>query len=202
VRKTKIIAVHFVPSSGIFWVNAHCRRLSARAPPGTVAARGYMAADDGGPRWTGTEHIEVTKFTRTCPSLECRRISPALEHSVLKGKTWLSISGCPADQRRPHRLQRRVCRLRRTKRTWRAMAAAAQTAAATEATAPSLDSYSVDRRCRRLEARNTRRRAASRRLCTASSRAEGSDGFLGPKARKHDNTFGRLTVGQNDGKGL
>jgi len=38
-----------------------------------------------------------------------------LKHRVLKGKTWLSICGCPADQRRPHRLQRRVFRLRWTK---------------------------------------------------------------------------------------
>jgi hypothetical protein len=58
----------FLPSSGLFWVNAHCRRLSVMAPPGTAAARGYMAAGDGGPRWMATQHIEVTKFTRTSPS--------------------------------------------------------------------------------------------------------------------------------------
>jgi len=44
------------------------------------------------------------------------------------------------------------------------MAAAAQTAAAAEAAAASLDLYIVDGRCRRLEARDTRRRAAARRL--------------------------------------
>jgi len=46
---------------------AHCRRLSARAPPGTAAARGYMSAGDGGPRWMVDYHIEDTKFTRTFP---------------------------------------------------------------------------------------------------------------------------------------
>jgi len=117
---------------------------------------------------------------------ERRRISPALkEHRVFKGKTWLSISGCLADQRRPHRLQRRVCRLRWTKRAWRAMTVAAQTVAAAEAAAPSLDSYSVDGRCRRLEARDTRHRAAGRRQAafTASSHAESSDGFCLFRAR-------------------
>jgi len=40
-----------LPSSGLFWVNAHCRRLSARVPPGTATARGYMIVGDGGLRW-------------------------------------------------------------------------------------------------------------------------------------------------------
>jgi len=84
------------------------------------------------------------------------------------------------------------------------MAAAARTAAAAEAAAASLDLYRVDGRCRRLEARDTRRRAAARRrlrrqltrsIMTASA-------CLGPKARKYDNPFGRLTMGRNDGKGL
>jgi hypothetical protein len=26
---------YFLPGSGLFWVNAHCRRLSARAAPGS-----------------------------------------------------------------------------------------------------------------------------------------------------------------------
>jgi len=85
------------------------------------------------------------------------------------------------------------------------MTAAAQTAAAAEAAAPSLDLYSVDGRCCRLEARDTRRRAAAarrrlrlhltRRILTASA-------CLGPKARRHNNPFGRLTIGQNDRKGI
>ena len=39
------------------------------------------------------------------------------------------------------------------------------------------------------------RRHLTRRVPTASA-------CLGPKARKHDSPFGRLTIGQNDGKGL
>ena len=74
------------------------------------------------------------------------------------------------------------------------MAAAAQTAAAAQAAAASLDLFIVDGRCRLLEARDTRRRAATRqrlqrhltrRYLTASA-------CLGPKARKHDDPFGRL----------
>jgi hypothetical protein len=163
-----------------------------------------MAVGDGGPRWLVNQHIEVTKFTRTSPSFGASPNLTALEHRVLKGKTWISISGCPADQRRPYRLQTRVCRLRLTKRTWRAMAAAAQTAAAAEATAASLDLNIVDGRWRRLEARDTRHRAAAgrrlqrhltRRISTAAA-------CIGPKARKYDNPFGRLTIGQNDGTWL
>jgi hypothetical protein len=47
-------AIYILPSSEIFWVNAHCHRLSARAPPATAAAAGYMAAGDDGPRWKVT----------------------------------------------------------------------------------------------------------------------------------------------------
>ena len=119
--------------------------------------------------------------------LERRRISPALEHPWCK--TWLSISSCPADQRRPHRLQRRVCQLRWTKRTWRALAAAAQTAAAAEAAAASFDLQIIDGKCRRLEARDLRRRDAalhrhSRRLLTR--RVLTCSDCFGPKTRKHD----------------
>jgi len=82
------------------------------------------------------------------------------------------------------------------------MAAAAQTAAAAEAAAPTLDLYSVDGRCCRLEARDTRRRAAARRRLRRhlTRRVLTSSASLSPKARKHDNPFGRLA--QNDGKGL
>jgi len=84
------------------------------------------------------------------------------------------------------------------------MAAAAQTAAAAEAAAASLDSYMVDGRCRRLEARDSRRRAAARRLLRRhfTRRVLTASSCLGSKARKHDSPFGRLTIGQNDGKGL
>ena len=61
-------AIHFLPSSGLFWVNAHCRRLSARAPPGTAAVRGCIAAGDGGTRWMVTRPFEVIKVTRRSPS--------------------------------------------------------------------------------------------------------------------------------------
>ena len=83
------------------------------------------------------------------------------------------------------------------------MAAAAQKAAAGEATAAGFDLSVVDKRCCGLKARDTRRRAAglrrlrrhlTRRVLTGSA-------FFGPKARKHDNPFGHLTNGQNDGKG-
>ena len=129
---------------------------------------------------------------------------PRLNIRVLKGKTLVSNSGCSADQRRPQRLQRRVCRLRWTKRTWREMAAAAQTAAAAEAAAASLDLYMVDGRCRRFEARDTRRRAAARRRLRRhfTRRVLTASACLGPKARKHDSPFCRLTIGQNDEKGL
>ena len=84
------------------------------------------------------------------------------------------------------------------------MAAAAQTAAAAEAAAASLDLYMVDGWCRRLEARDTRRRAAARRRLRRhlTRRVQTASACLGPKARKHDSPFGRLTIGQNDGKGL
>jgi len=84
------------------------------------------------------------------------------------------------------------------------MAAAEQTAAAAEAAAPSLDSYSVDGRCRRLEARDTRRRAAARRRLRRHlmRRVLTASACLGPRPRKHDNPFGRLTIAQNEGKGL
>jgi len=126
--------------------------------------------------------------------LKRRRISPALEHRVLKGKTWLTIRGSPADQRRPHRLQRRGRRLRWTKRTWNAMVAAAQTAAAAEAAAASLDLHIVDGWCRRLEARDTRHRAATRRHLRRHllRRVLTASACLGPKARKHDNPFSLL----------
>jgi len=69
------------------------------------------------------------------------------------------------------------------------MAAAAQTAAAGEAVAPSLDPYSVDGSCRRLEARDTRCRAAARRRLRRylTRRVLMASACLGPKARKHDN---------------
>ena len=129
--------------------------------------------------------------------MEGRRISSVLEHRVLNGKTWPPIKGCPADQRRPHRLQIRVCRLRRTKRTWRTMAAAAQTAAAAEVAAASFDLHIIDGRCRRLEARAVRRRDAalrrSRRHLTR--RALTRSAYFGPNARKHDDPFVHLTKG-------
>jgi hypothetical protein len=74
------------------------------------------------------------------------------------------------------------------------MAAAAQKAAAGGATAACFDLRGVDKRCHRLEARDTRRRAAglrrlrrhlTRRVLTGSA-------CVGPKARKHDNPFGHL----------
>jgi len=103
---------------------------------------------------------------------------PRFEHRVLKGKTLLLISGCPADQRRPHRIQRRVYRLRWTKRNWRAMAVTAQTAAAAEASAASFDLHIINGRSQRLEARDIR--SSRRRLAafTASSHAESSDAFF------------------------
>ena len=70
--------------------------------------------------------------------------------------------------------------------------------------AASFDLYIIDRRCRRLEARDIRRRDAAlwrsrrhhtRRVLTRSA-------CFGPKARKHDNPFGHLTKGQNVWKGL
>ena len=84
------------------------------------------------------------------------------------------------------------------------MAAAAQKAAGGEATAACFDLRSVDKRCHRLEARDTRRRAAglrrlrrhlTRRVLTGSA-------CVGPKARKHANPFGHLTIERNDGKEL
>jgi hypothetical protein len=103
--------------------------------------------------------------------LESRRISSVLEHRVLNGEPWLSISDCPANQRPPHRLHRRVCRLRWTTRNWRAMAAAAQMAAAAEAAAATVDLYIIDGRCRHLEAHDIRRLAAF----TASFHSKRSD---------------------------
>ena len=84
------------------------------------------------------------------------------------------------------------------------MAAAAQTAAAAETAAASLDLHIVDGRCRRWEVRDTRRRAAARRRLRRhlTRRVMTASACLGPKARKHDNPFGRLTIGQNDGKRL
>jgi len=84
------------------------------------------------------------------------------------------------------------------------MAAAAQTAAAAEAAAASLGLYMVDGRCRRFEARDTRRRAAARRRLRRhfTWRVLTASACLGPNARTHDSPFGRLTIGQNDGKGL
>jgi len=83
------------------------------------------------------------------------------------------------------------------------MATAAPTAAAAEAATASLDLYIIDGRCRRLEARDTRRRAATRRRLRRqfTRRILTTSACLGPKARTHDNPFGRLTKGQNDGKG-
>jgi hypothetical protein len=84
------------------------------------------------------------------------------------------------------------------------MAAAAQKAAAGGATAACFDLRGVDKRCHRLEARDTRRRAAglrrlrrhlTRRVLTGSA-------CVGPKARKHANPFGHLTKERNDGKEL
>ena len=71
------------------------------------------------------------------------------------------------------------------------MAAAAQTAASAEAAPPSLDLFSVDERCHRLEARDTRRRAAARRRLRRhlTWRVLTASACLGPKARKHDNPF-------------
>jgi hypothetical protein len=84
------------------------------------------------------------------------------------------------------------------------MAAAAQTAAAAEAAAASLDLHIVDGRRHRLEAGDTRRRDAalrrSRRHLTRTVLT--ASACLGPNAREHDNPFGRLTIGKNDGKGL
>jgi len=121
-------------------------------------------------------------------NLSVPAISPALEHRALKGKTWHSISGCLADQRRPQRLQKRVCRLRWTKRTWRAMAAAAQTAAAAEAAAASLHLHIVDGRCRRVEARDTRHRAIARRRLRRhlTRRVLTASACLGPKVREQE----------------
>jgi hypothetical protein len=84
------------------------------------------------------------------------------------------------------------------------MVAVAQTTAAAEAAAASLDLYMVDGRCRRLGARDTRRRAAARRRLRhhLTRRVPTAFKCLGPKVRKHDSPFGRLTIGQNDGKGL
>ena len=84
------------------------------------------------------------------------------------------------------------------------MAVAAQTAAAAEAAAPSLDLYSVDGRCHRLDARDTHRRAATRRHLRRhlTRRVLTASAGSGPKARTQDHPFGRLTIGQNDGKGL
>jgi hypothetical protein len=56
-----------------------------------------------------------------CPCLVAKSEREA-KNRLLERKTWLSISGCPADQRRPHWLQSRVCRLHWTKRSgarWR-----------------------------------------------------------------------------------
>ena len=61
---------------GAFPGEANCRRLSARAPPGTAAARGYMSVGDGGPRWMVDYHIEDTKFTRTFLSFGASPHSP------------------------------------------------------------------------------------------------------------------------------
>jgi hypothetical protein len=84
--------------------------------------------------------------------LECRLISPELEHRVLKGKLGFQSAAVRPINGGHTGLKKRVCRLRWTKRTWRAMAVAAQTAAAAQAAAASLDSYIVDGRCIRLEA--------------------------------------------------
>ena len=83
------------------------------------------------------------------------------------------------------------------------MAAAEQTAAAAEAAAASLDLYSIVRR-RRLEARVIRRRDAALRRSRRhlARRVLTRYACFGPKARKHDNPFGRLTIAQNEGKGL
>jgi len=84
------------------------------------------------------------------------------------------------------------------------MAAAAQTAAAAEAAAASFDLHIIVGRCRRLEARDMRRRDSalrrSRRRLTRSVLTRFA--CFGPKARKHDNTFGHLPNGQSVGKGL
>jgi hypothetical protein len=84
------------------------------------------------------------------------------------------------------------------------MAAAAQTAAAAEAAAASLDVYMVDGRCRRLEARDMRRRDAplrrSRRHLTRKVLTRSA--CFGSKAWKHDDAFGRLTKGHDIGKGI
>jgi len=84
------------------------------------------------------------------------------------------------------------------------MAAVAQTTAAAKAAAALLDLYMVDGRSRRLEARDTRRRAAARRRLWRhlTRRVLTASACLSPKARKHDSPFGRLTIGQNDGKWL
>ena len=114
---------------------------------------------------------------------------PRLNIRVLKGKTLVSNSGCSADQRRPHRrFKDAFCRLRWTKRTWREMAAAAQMAAAAEAATASLDLYMVDGRCRRFEARDTRRRAAARRRLRRhfTRRVLTASACVGPTARRHD----------------
>jgi len=64
----------------LFWVNAHCRRLSARAPPGTAAARGYMAAGDGGPRWMVTEKLLAHRLGTTV-----EYSVPVPNYAVLRG---------------------------------------------------------------------------------------------------------------------
>jgi len=84
------------------------------------------------------------------------------------------------------------------------MAAVAQMTAAAKAAAALLDLNMVDGRSRRWEARDTRRRAAARRRLRRhlTRRVPTASACLGPKAWKHENPFGRLTIGQNDGKGL
>jgi hypothetical protein len=84
------------------------------------------------------------------------------------------------------------------------MVAAAKTAAAATAAAASIDLYIVDGRCHRLEALDTSRCAATRRRLRRqlTLRILTASACEGPKARIHDNPFGRLTIGQNDGKVL
>jgi hypothetical protein len=57
------------------------------------------------------------------------------------------------------------------------MAVAAQTAAAAEAAAASFDLYTIDKTCRRWEARDTRRRATAWRH-TAASHTDSFDGSV------------------------
>ena len=86
------------------------------------------------------------------------------------------------------------------------MAAAAQTAAAAaaEAAAVGFDLCIVNRKCRRLERRDTLRRAAVlRRLRRHSTRWVLTVSVcFALKALRHDGLFGHLTIEPNDGKGL